>query len=152
VIILDTTVLAYAVGKEHPLREPCRRLLAAHASGAIEATTTVEVLQQFAYVRARRRSREDAVNLTRLYVVALGPIVTTTAELDAGLTLFGQHPELGAFDAVLAAVALSRGAEALVSAVRAFASVPELAWIDPATSAIDRLVGDSASGAGETDR
>ncbi len=151
-IILDTTVLAYAVGKEHPLREPCRRLLAAHASGAIEATTTVEVLQQFAYVRARRRSREDAVNLTRLYVVALGPIVTTTAELDAGLTLFGQHPELGAFDAVLAAVALSRGAEALVSAVRAFASVPELAWIDPATSAIDRLVGDSASGAGETDR
>jgi ABC-type methionine transport system ATPase subunit len=59
---------------------------------------------------------------------------------------------LGAFDAVLAAVALSRGAEALVSAVRAFASVPELAWIDPATSAIDRLVGDSASGAGETDR
>ena len=151
-IILDTTVLAYAVGEEHPLREPCRRLLAAHASGAIEATTTVEVLQQFAYVRARRRSREDAVNLTRLYVVALGPIVTTAADLDAGLTLFGQHPELGAFDAVLAAVALSRGAEALVSADRAFASVPELAWIDPATSAIDRLVGDSASGAGETDR
>ena len=151
-IILDTTVLAYAVGEEHPLREPCRRLLAAHASGTIEATTTVEVLQEFAHVRARRRSREDAVNLTRLYVVALGPIVTTTADLDAGLTLFGQHPELGAFDAVLAAVALSRGAEALVSAVRAFASVPELAWIDPATSAIDRLVGDSASGAGETDR
>jgi predicted nucleic acid-binding protein len=152
VIILDTTVLAYAVGEEHPLREPCRRLLAAHASGTIDATTTVEVLQEFAHLRARRRSREDAVNLTRLYVVALGPIVTTTAELDAGLTLFGQHPELGAFDAVLAAVALSRGAEALVSADRAFASVPELAWIDPATSAIDRLVGDSASRAGETDR
>jgi predicted nucleic acid-binding protein len=152
VIILDTTVLAYAVGEEHPLREPCRRLLAAHASGTIEATTTVEVLQEFAHLRARRHSREDAVNLTRLYVVALGPIVTTAADLDAGLTLFGQHPELGAFDAVLAAVALSRGAEALVSADRAFASVPELAWIDPATSAIDRLVGDSATGAGETDR
>jgi predicted nucleic acid-binding protein len=152
VIILDTTVLAYAVGEEHPLREPCRRLLAAHASGTIDATTTVEVLQEFAHLRARRRSREDAVNLTRLYVVALGPIVTTAADLDAGLTLFGQHPELGAFDAVLAAVALSRGAEALVSADRVFASVPELAWIDPATSAIDRLVGDSATGAGETDR
>src|ERR1035437_8658518 len=79
-IILDTTVLTYAVGEEHPLREPCRRLLAAHASGTIEATTTVEVLQEFAHVRARRRTRDDAINLTRLYAVALDPIVTTARE------------------------------------------------------------------------
>ena len=151
-IILDTTVLAYAVGEEHPLREPCRRLLAAHASGAIEATTTVEVLQEFTHVRARRRTREDAVNLTRLYVVALDPIVTTAADLDAGLSLFQAHPELGAFDAVLAGVALARGAEALVSADRSFASIPDLPWIDPATPAMDRLVGDSASAGGDQPR
>jgi uncharacterized protein len=142
VIILDTTVLAYAVGEDHPLREPCRRLLAAHASGTIEATTTIEVLHEFAHVRARRRTREDAVNLTRLYLVALDPVVTTAADLDSGLSLFQEHPELGAFDAVLAAVALGRGAEALVSADRAFASVPGLPWIDPATPAIDRFLGD----------
>jgi hypothetical protein len=140
VIILDTTVLAYAVGDEHPLREPCRRLLAAHADGTIEATTTVEVLQEFAHVRARRRTREDAANLTRLYAAALSPIVTTAADLDAGLSLFEQHPELGAFDAVLAAVALAHGADALVSADAAFAAVPGLALIDPATTAVDRLL------------
>ena len=139
-IIVDTTVLAYAVGEEHPLREPCRRLLAAHAAGTIEATTTVEVLQEFAHVRARRRTREDAVKLTRLYAAALDPIVIAAADLDAGLSLFKLHPELGAFDAVLAAVALGRGAEALVSADRAFASVTELPWIDPATPAIDGLL------------
>jgi hypothetical protein len=38
-------------------------------------------------VRARRRSSEDAVNLTRLYIVALNPIVTTAVDLDAGLSL-----------------------------------------------------------------
>ncbi len=141
-IILDTTVLAYAVGEEHPLREPCRRLLAAHASGAVEATTTVEVLQEFAHIRARRRTREDAARLTRLYAAALDPIATTAADLDAGLSLFERHPELGAFDAVLAAVAIARGAEGLVSADRAFASVPELAWIDPATPALGRLLSD----------
>jgi predicted nucleic acid-binding protein len=139
-IVLDTTVLAYAVGEEHSLREPCRRLLAAHAEGTVEATTTVEVLQEFAHIRARRRTREDAVNLTRLYAIALDPIVTTAADLDAGLSLFAQHPELGAFDAVLAAVALSRGAEALVSCDRAFADVPGLPWFDPATMSIDSLV------------
>jgi uncharacterized protein len=142
VIILDTTVLAYAVGEEHPLREPCRRLLAAHSSGTIEATTTVEVLQEFAHVRARRRTREDAAGLTRLYAAALDPFAATAADLDAGLSLFERHPELGAFDAVLAAVAIARGAEGLVSADRAFASVPELTWIDPATPALARLLGD----------
>ncbi|HEX7490878.1 MAG TPA: type II toxin-antitoxin system VapC family toxin [Candidatus Limnocylindrales bacterium] len=150
-IILDTTVLAYAVGEEHPLREPCRRLLAAHASGAIEATTTVEVLQEFAHVRARRRSREDAANLTRLYIVALNPIVTTAADLDAGLSLFETYPELGAFAAVLAAVAIARGAESLVSADRAFASVPELGWIDPATPSIEGVLGGKSGGAGDGD-
>lgn len=151
-IILDTTVLAYAVGDEHPLREPCRRLLAAHANGTIDATTTVEVLQEFAHVRSRRRTREDAANLTRLYAAALSPIVTTAADLDAGLSLFEQHPELGAFDAVLAAVTLARGANSLVSADGAFASVPELVWIDPATAAVDSLLGGSASGASVSDR
>jgi len=141
VIIVDTTVLAYAVGEDHPLREPCRRLLAAHASGTVAATTTVEVLQEFAHVRARRRTREDAVRVARLYAVALDPIATTATDLDAGLSLFQEHAELGAFDAVLAAVAIARGAEALVSADRAFGSVPGLLWVDPATLAFDRLVG-----------
>jgi len=40
-------------------------------------------------------------------------------------------------------VALAHGAEALVSADGAFASVPELAWIDPATAAVDRLLAGS---------
>ena len=66
-ILLDTTVLSYAVGADHPLREPCRRLLRAHGNGHIEATTTIEVIQEFVHVRARRRSRPDAVALARHY-------------------------------------------------------------------------------------
>jgi hypothetical protein len=54
-ILLDTTALVYAVGSEHPLREPCRALISAIGDGRIAATTTVEMLQQFTHVRARRR-------------------------------------------------------------------------------------------------
>ena len=64
-IVLDTTVLSYAVGSEQALREPCRRLLQAHGDGHVEATPTLEVVQEFAHVRARRRSRADAVALGR---------------------------------------------------------------------------------------
>ena len=52
-IVLDTTALVYAVGGEHPMREPSRRLVEAIAAGRIEATTTVEVIQEFVHVRAR---------------------------------------------------------------------------------------------------
>jgi hypothetical protein len=141
-IVIDTTVLAYAVGDEHPLRDPCRRLLAAHADGRVEATTTVEVIQEFAHIRAHRRTRPDAVRLARRYMAAFSLLVTTPDDLDRGLGLFERWPALGAFDAVLAAVALDRRAEALVSADRAFASVPGLPLVDPASPAMMRLIGD----------
>ena len=140
-ILLDTTVLSYAVGVEHPLRAACRRLLRAHGDGQINATTTVEVIQEFVHVRARRRSRLDAVALARHYMSALSLLATRAEDLDLGLILFERHTALGAFDAALAAVALNQRVEALVSADRAFGDVPGLPWVDPATPRLDRLIG-----------
>ena len=40
-ILLDTTVLVYAKGQDHPLRDPCRELIEAIADRRIEATTTI---------------------------------------------------------------------------------------------------------------
>ena len=55
---------------------------------------------------------------------------------------FRQHEALGAFDAVLAAAALRREhITALVSADRAFASVPLLRHLDPAASDFSAQVG-----------
>ena len=140
-IVIDTTVLSYAVGVEHLLRDPCIRLLRAHADGAIDAATTIEVVQEFVHVRARRRSRADAVNIARRYTAALSLLETRLDDLELGLNLFEQHSALGAFDSVLAALTLNRRAEALVSADRAFAEVPGLRWVNPATRDLDDLIG-----------
>jgi len=64
-IVLDTTVFVYAKGADHPLRDPCRELIAAIADERIEATTTAEVIGEFVHVRARRRGRGDAAALGR---------------------------------------------------------------------------------------
>jgi predicted nucleic acid-binding protein len=140
VIFLDTTVLIYAVGVDHPLRDPCRRILQAHADGSIEATTTVEVIQEFTHVRARRQTRADAVSLARHYVAAFTVLTTRADDLELGLTLYECHPELGAFDAMLAAVALNHHVDVLVSADRAFGALSQLSWIDPATPAVNRIL------------
>lgn len=131
-IVLDTTVLVYAKGADHPLREPCRGLIEAIAERRIEATTTVEVIQEFVHVRARRRDRADAVELGRDYAELLSPLLEVgRADLERGLALYERSKGLGAFDAVLAAAAESAGARALVSADVAFGGLPSLPHLFP---------------------
>jgi uncharacterized protein len=141
VIVLDTTVLVYAKGADHPLRDPCRRLIAAIADRQIEATTTVEVIQEFVHVRARRRDRTDAVMLGSDYVELLSPLLTVTTEhLRRGLSLFEQVQRLGAFDAVLAAAAIEVSANALVSTDTAFVEAPDLPHLIPDVAGIATLL------------
>lgn len=140
-IVLDTTLLVYAVGTAHPLREPSRRIVRAVRDGLLDARTTAEVIQEFAHVRSRRRSRQDAVELARRYATLLAPLLPTTSDdLDDGLSLFQRHPELGAFDSVLAAIAIARGAVALVSADGGFAEVPGLRHVDLAGPELEALL------------
>src|SRR3989442_12437646 len=63
VIVLDPNVLLYALGGEHPAREPARRLFDAVGEGRLNATTTVDVIQEFAHVYSRRRPRAEAVSI-----------------------------------------------------------------------------------------
>lgn len=142
-ILLDTTVLVYAVGGDHPLQAPCRAVIAAIGDGRLTATTTVEVLQEFAQVRARRRGRDDGAELTGRYATLLAPLVQVDADdLARGLDLFRRHDDLGAFDAVLAAATLRRDhLTTLVSADRAFSGVPLLHHLNPASPAFERELG-----------
>ncbi len=140
-IVLDTTILAYALGSDHPLQAPCRRLIEAVTEGRLEASTTPEVVQEFVHVRTRRRGREDASRQGRDYASLLAPLLLVDeAALLLGLRLFEEHQELGAFDAVLAATAIAQGADALISADRAFARIRGLTYIDPATRGLASLL------------
>lgn len=131
-IVLDTTVLVYAVGAGHALVEPCRDLVRAIGDGELRATTTVEVLQEFTHVRARRRGRQDAIELARHFATLLSPLLQVeSADLDRGLELFASEERLGAFDAVLAATVRRVGAAALVSADRGFAELGAPMHLDP---------------------
>jgi uncharacterized protein len=139
-IVLDTTVLVYAKGADHPLREPCRRLVEAVAAGEIEATTSVEAIQEFVHVRARRRDRGDAAKLGGDYVELLSPLLDVSAEhLRQGLALFEEVDALGAFDTVLAAAAVGEGAT-LVSADGSFAKVHALSHTLPDAAGVAALL------------
>jgi hypothetical protein len=142
VILLDTSVLVYAVGEEHPLRDPSRRVLQAVADGGLRATTTVEVIQEFAHVRAQRRPRADAATLGRQIAELLGPLVSVTdADLQKALQLFQRHERLGAFDSLLAAAALRLDASALISGDVAFGKVTGLRFVALGSPELEALTG-----------
>lgn len=135
-IILDTTVLVYAVGKEHPLRRPAQAIVEAVAQGRTQATTTVEVIQELVHVRSRRMGAKDAAALGRSYADLLSPLVAVDeSHLREGLALFERTERLGCFDAVLAAVARAEERRSLVSADDAFAAVAGLRFVSLADEA-----------------
>jgi predicted nucleic acid-binding protein len=102
---------------------------------------TVEVIQEFAHVRTRRVTRRDAGTTARFFATLLSPLLTVGDEtVEDGLRIFEQHDSLGAFDAFLAASAISSKAEALVSADRSFSAVPRLRHVAPGTPAFERLL------------
>ena len=144
-IVLDTTVLVYAKGSDHPLREPCRQLVQAIAERRVAATTTVEVIQEFVHVRARRRGREDAAELGRAYAELLSPLLSVTADdLEHGLDRYERAEGLGAFDAVLVAAASTAGARAIVSADGAFGALEDVMHVTPDAAGVASLLGRSS--------
>ena len=71
----------------------------------------------------------------------LSPLLSVTEKhLHGGLALFERSGQPGAFDAVLAAAALGAGAEALVSADRAFAAVTALQDVIPDDHGVTALL------------
>ncbi len=140
-IVLDTTVLVYAVGDDHALREPARSIVQAVEEGTVQATTSVEAIQEFVHVRARRSDRSDAAALGRAYATLLSPLLQPTEDdLEKGLRLFEREERLGPFDAVLAATAIAAKADALISADTAFDGIRGLRWADLADPGIASLI------------
>ncbi len=106
------------------------------------ATTTTEVIQEFAHVRARRRDRKDAAELARDYIELLSPLlIVEETDLREGLRLYQEGTGFGSFDAVLAAAARAAGADALVSADTGFSSIKAIQHVIPDADGIRHLLG-----------
>mgnify|MGYP003351784896 CR=1 FL=1 len=84
---------------------------------------------------AIREARWDDVPELVTPARAIRTATVDAADLTAGLDLYRAHDALGAFDSVLASVAMRRdGMQGLVSADRAFATVGGLTHYDPASA------------------
>ncbi|HSF39860.1 MAG TPA: type II toxin-antitoxin system VapC family toxin [Thermoanaerobaculia bacterium] len=131
-ILLDTNILMYAAGAEHPHKEPSRQYLERIARGEIEAALDAETLQEILHrYKAIRRWPEggQVYDLARLIVPVVLPV--TAGILDRSRNLLDEYPGLTARDALHAAVALSHGARAICSYDRDFDLIEDLERVEP---------------------
>jgi predicted nucleic acid-binding protein len=99
VIFVDTDVIMYAVGREHPLRAEARAFFEQSLASNEPLVTSAEVLQELlhAYLRAGRLETLDAaLALARSLVPTVWPI--ERADVDLARLLVDRHPGLGARD------------------------------------------------------
>jgi len=142
-VVLDTAVFVYAVGGEHPYREPCRAIVDRARLRFLSAAVSADLLQEFVHYRARRTGdRADAVRQAGEIPSFCRVLDVTLADARAALDLFAKHKRLDARDAVFAAAALARDIGHILSPDRAFDDVPGLVRVDPMdTHAVEALTG-----------
>lgn len=131
-VFLDTAVFMYAAGADHPLREPCRVILARAVRGEISGITSAEVVQELVH-RYRSIRRIDAADrVAREVLSAFGPVIAVDHAVISRLPdLLALYPGLATRDLVHVATCIEEGIGEIVTPDRGFDSVREVRRVDP---------------------
>lgn len=129
-VFVDTAVLAYAVGDEHPMRQASRRLVELAVSGSVQVHASCEMVQEFLFHRMRRTDRAIAVQQSRdaADLCFLHPF---DAKVVHRMIELVEASGIGGRDAVHAATALVNGFDTIVSPDPDFDRVPGLRRLQP---------------------
>ena len=130
--LLDANIVIYAMGRDHPYREPCRAIIGQLEERPHDYAVDTEMLQEVLYVFTRRKDNETGVEVVaRLLDLFPDVIPITGVEIGTATRLIGQPPGLSVRDAIHAAVVLEHGLEGIVTADKAFDHIPGLRRFDP---------------------
>ena len=131
-VFLDTAVFMYAGGAEHPLRAPCRAILRQVDESALDATASVEVVQEILQRFLAIRRPEMGAAMARQVMDAFAPVLPVTHGVMRRVPgLVATYPSLSARDLIHVATCISEGIDIIVSPDRGFDQVREIRRLDP---------------------
>lgn len=137
-VFIDTAVPMYAAGGNHPLRDPCGRILTLIKQGELDGVTSIEVVQEIVHRFLSVRRPEIATRLATDVLDLFAPVLPVTHALMRRLPdLIALYPSLASRDLVHVATCLHEGITAIISPDRGFDQVVGLRRIDPTEFAAD---------------
>jgi predicted nucleic acid-binding protein len=117
----------YVAGGDHPHRAPSRRFLERVRTGAVEAVTSTEVLQEILYRYSAIGRREMGSELYDLFVEVCPVVLSVTlSDTDRARDLLIAVNGISARDAVHAAVMLNHDIEWIATYDSAFDGIPDI--------------------------
>jgi len=131
-ILIDTNVIMYAAGAEHPHKAPSVRLLERVAAGEVQATIDAEMLQEILH-RYRAIGRwEDGKQVYDLTRQLFPVVIPVTADvLDRARRLLDTELQIMARDALHAAVVMEEHLDGVCSYDRDFDRIAGLVRSEP---------------------
>ena len=137
-VFIDTAVIMYASGGEHPLRGPCEDVLTRVADGELDAVISVEVIQEILHrFISIRRSELGEVQASEA-MDFFAPVLPITHALMRRVPELGRkYPALSARDLIHVATCIHEGITEIISPDLGFDQVAEVRRIDPTAFAAD---------------
>lgn len=134
-VFLDANVPMYAVGGEHPLKQPCGRILILIAHQPNAFVTDAEVLQELIHrYLAQRRWAEGRGVFQRFAALMTDRVeAVRAADVERAAILADAYPELAARDLLHAAVMQRLSVRQIISADAGFDRIAGVERLDPAT-------------------
>lgn len=123
-IFVDTNVFMYAVGREHPLREPARAFFLEALEERRVLVTSAEVLQELLHVylaAGRLETLDAALSLARGRMASIWSIESD--DVDLARALVTRHAGLHARDLIHVAACVRRGVERVKTFDRSLGAV-----------------------------
>ena len=131
-VFIDTAVVMYAAGGDHPLRDPCRRIIDRISDGSLDAVTSAEVIQEILHRFLSIGRPESGATLIERTQDLMAPVLPITHALMRRVPLLaGRYPSLAARDVVHIATCVHEGIGEIITPDRGFDQVVELRRIDP---------------------
>jgi predicted nucleic acid-binding protein len=124
VTFVDTNVFMYAVGREHPLREPARAFFLDQAESGEVLVTSAEVMQELLHVYlppGRLETLDAALTLARGRMAAIWAV--ELADVELARSLVERHKALSARDLLHVACCMRRAIDRIMTFDRALAAV-----------------------------
>ena len=135
-VFVDAAVVMHAAGGEHPLRDPCRRIIDGISDGSVDGVTSAEVVQEIFHRFLSIRRPEDGAILAERTQDLMAPVLPITHALMRRVPeLARRYPTLDARDLVHVATCIHEGITEIISPDRGFDQVAELRRLDPASFA-----------------
>lgn len=131
-IFVDANILMYAAGGQHPLRRPCRIVVDAIGSRSLEATTSVEVVQEIVHRYLAIGRADGGLELAEETMDLFAPVLPITHALMRRVPdLARRYPALSARDVIHVATCIHEGIAEIISTDRGFDVVSEVRRIPP---------------------